>query len=56
MTFSTWKSMNCHVVGELSGATTVSELLSQKAVNTPMVLAGATVAQMGTWREYIAGQ
>ena len=44
-----------HVVGELSGATAVSEAAILKAVNTPMVLAGATVAQVGTWREYIAG-
>ena len=33
-----------HVVGELSGATAVSEAAITKAVNTPMVLAGATVA------------
>ena len=44
-----------HVVGELSGATAVSEAAITKAVNTPMVLAGATVASVGTWREYIAG-
>ena len=36
-----------HVVGELSGATAVSEAAILKAVNTPMVLAGATVAQVG---------
>jgi hypothetical protein len=43
-----------HVVGELSGATAVSEAAIAKAVNTPMVLAGA-VSQVGTWREYVAG-
>ena len=44
-----------HVVGELSGGTAVSEAAISKAVNSPMVLAGATVASVGTWREYIAG-
>lgn len=43
-----------HVVGELSGATAVTESAITKAVNSPMVLAGA-VSQVGTWREYIAG-
>jgi len=43
-----------HVVGELSGATAVSEAAITKAVNAPMVLAGV-VSQVGTWREYIAG-
>lgn len=43
-----------HIVGELSGATAVSEAAVAKAVNAPMVLAGA-VSQVGTWREYVAG-
>ena len=33
-----------HIVNELSGGTAVSEAAITKAVNTPMVLAGATVA------------
>ena len=53
--FDLAKYESSHVVGELSGATAVSEAAILKAVNTPMVLAGATVAQVGTWREYIAG-
>lgn len=44
-----------HIVGELSGATAVSETAVTKAVNAPMVLAGAKLAQVGTWREYVAG-
>lgn len=43
-----------HVVSELSGATAISEAAITRAVNTPMVLAGA-VSQVGTWREYVAG-
>ncbi len=44
-----------HIVGELSGATAVSEAAVAKAVNAPMVLAGAKVAQVGAWREFVAG-
>jgi len=52
--FDLAKYESSHVVGELSGATAVSEAAIAKAVNTPMVLAGV-VSQVGTWREYIAG-
>jgi hypothetical protein len=52
--FDLAKYESSHVVGELSGATAVSDAAILKAVNTPMVLAGA-VSQVGTWREYIAG-
>jgi len=52
--FDLAKYESSHVVGELSGATAVSEAAITKAVNAPMVLAGA-VSQVGTWREYIAG-
>jgi len=52
--FDLAKYESSHVVGELSGATSVSEAAITKAVNAPMVLAGA-VSQVGTWREYIAG-
>ena len=41
-----------HVVGELSGATAVSEAAITKAVNTPMVLAGALVASGNMARIY----
>lgn len=52
--FDLAKYESSHVVGELSGATAVSEAAITRAVNAPMVLAGA-VSQVGTWREYIAG-
>lgn len=52
--FDLAKYESSHVVGELSGATAVSEAAITRAVNAPMVLAGA-ISQVGTWREYIAG-